>query len=329
MSRITNTLSALFVGLAGVAASSALASEADKYPSRQMSIIVGFAAGGAPDALARIIAEKLNVRWGQPVIVENRSGAQGNIAITAVANADPDGHTLALVASGNAVIFPSLFKKLSTNPGKDLAPITQIASFDNVLVTSSSSPIKSMRDLIELGRSKTKDITYATPGAGSVAHLAAEMLARSSGFEMRHVPYRGVTPALTDVVRGEVTVTFAQLSTAKPFIEGGQLRALAVASKERLSVLPDVPTVAEAAGIPGFEAVSWYALMAPLKTPEPIVAKLHEEVARVLQLPEVKAAMQQQGAEPIGNTPAELSAVIDRDTAKWSRLIEEAGIRVD
>jgi tripartite-type tricarboxylate transporter receptor subunit TctC len=245
-----------------------------------------------------------------------------------VAKAIPDGHTLALVPIGNAAINPSLFSKLPYDPVNDFVPVTQIAAVENVLVVSAKIQVRSVQELIALGQSKTAQITYATPGAGSLAHLAAELLARAGGFEMAHVAYRGVTPALTDVLRGEITMTFAQLSTVKPLIDNGQVRALGVASKQRSAVLPDVPTIAEAAGIPEFEAVSWYGLMAPAGTPEAIINKLYAEVARVIQLPDVKAGLEAQGAQPIGSTPGEFAAVIAADTARWSKVIREANIQV-
>jgi tripartite-type tricarboxylate transporter receptor subunit TctC len=311
-----------------VGASGALASEAAGYPNRSIRILVGFAAGGAPDALARIVGERLGQTWGQQVVVENRVGAQGNIAMTAVAKAPPDGYTLALVPIGNAAVNPTLFKDLPYDIVRDFAPVTQIATVENVLVVGATSPFKTVKDLIAAGRARTANLTYATPGAGSLAHLAAELLARGSGFEMSHVAYRGVSPALTDVLRGEVALTIAQLSTAKPFIDSGQLRALGVASPERSAVLPDVPTIAESAGLPGFEAVSWYALMAPAGTPDPIVRKLQAEAARVIKLPEVRAALEAQGAKPTGTTPEELAAIIKEDTARWSKVIREANIQV-
>jgi tripartite-type tricarboxylate transporter receptor subunit TctC len=302
---------------------------ADDYPARPVRIIVGFAAGGAPDALARVIGEKLAQSWGQPVVVENRTGAQGNTAMVAVAKAAPDGYTLALVPIGNAAVNPSLFPNLPYDPVKDFAPITQIATVENVLVIGTSSPIRTLKDLIAAGRAKSSNLSYATPGAGSLAHLAAELLAHAGGFTMNHVPYRGVSPALTDVLRGEVTIMFSQLSTAKPLIDSGQLRPLGIASRARSAVVPDVPTVAEAGDIPGFEAVSWYALMAPAQTPEPVIRKLNEGVVRALALPEVKAALEAQGAKPVGGSPAELAAVIAADTARWAKVIKDANIRVE
>ena len=297
------------------------------YPAKQIRIVVGFAAGGAPDALARIVGDRLAQKWGQAVVVENRTGANGNIAMAAVAKSAPDGYTLALVPVGNAAVNPSLFTDLPYEMGQ-FAPITEIASVENVLVVSARSPIKSLRELIALGRSKDANLTYATPGAGSIAHLAAELLARSAGFAMTHVTYRGVTLALTDVLRGEVTMMFSQLSTAKPLIAGGELRALGVASKVRSAALPDVPTVAQAGDMPEFEAVSWYALMAPAGTPQAIVAKLHDGAVEAINAPEAKAGLEAQGAQPVGNTPAELAAVIAADTARWAKVIRDANIKI-
>ena len=321
------SLTIAFLVMAGGVAFDVTAGAAE-YPLRPIRIIVGFAAGGAPDTLARVIGEKLAQDWGQPVVVENRTGAQGNTAMVAVAKAAADGYTLALVPIGNAAVNPSLSPNLPYDPVKDFAPITQIATVENVLVIGAQSPIRTLKELIAAGRAKIAKLTYATPGAGSLAHLAAELLARAGGFEISHVPYRGVTPALTDVMRGEVTMIFSQLSTAKPFIDGGQLRALGIASKTRSAVLPSVPTVAEAGDMPGFEAVSWYALMAPAQTPDPIIRKLHEGVVRALNLPDVKAALEAQGAKPVGGTPAELAAVITADTARWAKVIKDANIQV-
>jgi tripartite-type tricarboxylate transporter receptor subunit TctC len=322
------TALSLLLGAASLSSTRLVAQSTD-YPTRSIRIVVGFAAGGAPDALARIVADKLTQRWGQPTIVENRVGAQGNTALAAVAKSEPDGYTLALMPVGNAAVNPSLFANLPYDPVKDFAPITQLATVENVLVVGAQSPIKTVQDLIALGRSKTANLTYASPGTGSLAHLAAELLARSAGFEMTHVPYRGVAPALTDVLRGDIGLIIAQLSTAKPLIDNGQLRALGLASRERSKIMPDLPTIAEASGITEFTAVSWYALMAVAHTPKAIIDKLNGAVAEVLKSPEVVAAMSAQGAQPIGGSPAELAAVIAADTQRWSKLIKEAGIQVN
>jgi tripartite-type tricarboxylate transporter receptor subunit TctC len=309
------------------AATAVSALDEANYPSRQIRILVGFAAGGAPDTLARITSDRLTQKWGQAVVVENRTGANGNIAMAAVAKSPPDGYTLALVPVGNAAVNPSLFNDLPYDVGQ-FAPITQIANVENVLVISAKSSISSLKELIALGRSKGTNLTYATPGAGSIAHLAAELLARSAGFPMTHVTYRGVSPALTDVMRGEVTMMFSQLSTAKPLIATGELRALGVASKVRSAVLPDVPTIAEAGDMPGFEAVSWYALLAPAGTPGAIVMKLHDGAVEAINAPEAKAGLEAQGAMPVGSTPAELATLIATDTARWAKVIRDADIKI-
>ena len=299
-----------------------------EYPSQAVRILVGFAAGGAPDTLARVIGDKLAAAWNQPVVVENRVGAQGNIAMSVVARAAPDGYTLALAPIGNVAVAPALFADLPFDPVKDFAPVTQLASVENVLVVSGKSPVTSLPELFALGRGQGQNLTYASPGAGSIPHLAAELLGRAGGFATTHVPYRGVTPALIDVLRGEVTIMFAQLSTAKPLIESGELRALGVASRERSRALPNVPTIAEAAGLPEFEAASWYGLMAPARTPVAILDKLHADVVRVLAMPEVASALELQGARPIGNSPAEFAAAIARDTERWGKVVREAKIEV-
>jgi tripartite-type tricarboxylate transporter receptor subunit TctC len=300
----------------------------DRYPSQVIKVVVPFAAGGTADALARIVGDNLSKRWGSSVIVENKPGAQGNIGMVLVAKSPPDGHTLALVPIGNAAVNPSLFKDLPYDPVKDFVPISELAVVENVLVVNANSSIKTLEQLIELARSKTTNITYSTPGAGSQAHLAAELLAHATGIGLTHIPYRGLAPALTDVLNGEITMTFAQLSNAKPFIENGRLRALGIASKERCATLPDVPTIAEAGKLPGFEAVSWYALMAPAQTPNAIVRKLAGAVGSIMQLPEVRSALEAQGATPVGSSPEQLAKIIADDTARWSKLIREAHIEV-
>ena len=329
MQRIPSVANALLAAVLVVTAGAANAfaqSSPDRYPSQLIRIIVPFAAGGTADALARIVGDNLSQRWGAPVIVENKPGAQGNIGMALVAKSPPDGYTLALVPVGNAAVNPSLFKDLPYDPVKDFAPISQLAIVENVLVVNGSSTIKTLEQLIELAKSKTANITYSTPGAGSQAHLAAELLAHATGIAPTHVPYRGLAPALTDVLNGEITMTFAQLPNAKPFIENGRLRALGVASKERSPALPDVPTIAEAGKLPGFEAVSWYALMAPAQTPEVVVRKLVGEVASIMQLPSVRTALEAQGATPVGSSPEQLARTIAEDTARWSKLIREAHI---
>jgi tripartite-type tricarboxylate transporter receptor subunit TctC len=299
---------------------------AAEYPTGTIRIVIGFTPGGGSDVAGRAVAEKLALRWGKPVIVENKIGAQGNLAMAHVAKAAPDGYTLVVVPIGTAAVNPSLFKELPYDM-KEFAPISQIAAIDNVLVVSAKSAARSLNELVALGKAKDARFTYSSPGAGSQAHLAAELLARAVGIELTHVPYRGLGPALTDVLSGEITMTFAQLSNAKQFIENGQLRALGVASLERNPAMPDIPTIVEAGNLPGFSAVSWYALMAPARTPQPIIRKLADEVARIVRMPDVAATLAGLGAQPVGNTPKELEAIIAEDTARWAKVIKEAGIQ--
>jgi tripartite-type tricarboxylate transporter receptor subunit TctC len=295
------------------------------YPSGAIRIVIGFTPGGGSDVAGRAVADKLAERWGKPVIVENRTGAQGNLAMAYVAKAPADGYTLAVVPVGNAAVNPSLFKELPYSMA-EFAPISQIANIENVLVVSANSPAKSLKELIEIGKRKDARLTFSSPGAGSQAHLAGELLARGAGIEIAHIPYRGLGPALNDVLTGEITMTFAQLSNAKQLIESGQLRALGVASEERSPVLPEVPTVAEAGNLPGFAAVSWYALMAPAKTPKAVIDKLAREIGNIVGQPDVVKIFASLGATPVGGTPEELRRTIDEDTARWAKVIKGAGI---
>lgn len=294
------------------------------YPNNTIRIVIGFSPGGGSDLAGRAVGDKLAEKWGKPVIIENKTGAQGNLAMAAVAKAAPDGYTLIVVPVGNAAVNPTLFKQLPYSMS-EFAPISKIADIENVLVVNSKLPAKDLKELIALGKSGKMRFTFSSPGAGSQAHLAGELLARAAGIEMAHIPYRGLAPALQDVLSGEITLTFAQMSNAKQFIDNGQLRAIGIASPTRNPALPNVPTMAEA-GLPGFVAVSWYALMAPAKTPRPIIDKLAREIAGIVQSPEVKKTFAGLGATPVGSTADELQKTIAEDTERWGKVIKDAGI---
>jgi tripartite-type tricarboxylate transporter receptor subunit TctC len=324
MKPICFTLTIVAAALA-LHASSTAQDAASDYPSGAIRIVIGFTPGGGSDVAGRAVADKLAEKWGKPVIVENRTGAQGNLAMAYVAKAPADGYTLTVVPVGNAAVNPSLFKDLPYSMA-EFAPISQIVSIENVLVVSAKSLAKSLKELIEIGKRKASRLTFSSPGAGSQAHLAGELLARGAGIEITHIPYRGLGPALNDVLTGEITMTFAQLSNAKQLIESGQLRALGVASEKRSTVLPDVPTVAEAGNLPGFVAVSWYALMAPAQTPKAVIDKLAREVGNIVGQPDVVKIFASLGAQPVGGTPEDLKRTIDEDTARWAKVIREAGI---
>jgi tripartite-type tricarboxylate transporter receptor subunit TctC len=321
-------LTRLFAGILAIACAvtSAIAEEkAEDYPSGTIRIVIGFSPGGGSDVAGRVIADKMSAKWGKPVIVENKPGAQGNLAMALVARAPADGYTLAIVPVGNAAVNPSLFRELPYDM-KEFAPVSQVAVVENVLVINAKSPARSLKEFVALGKAKDARFTFSSPGAGSQGHLAGELLARATGIEIQHIPYKGLGPALQDVLSGEITMTFAQLSNAKQFIENGQLRALGVASLKRSAALPDVPTIAEAGDLPGFEALSWYALMAPAHTPAAIIAKLSAEVSRIVKLPDVADALAAQGAQAVGGTPQELANIIATDTARWAKVIKDAGI---
>jgi len=300
---------------------------AQAYPSKPIRWIAPFPPGGPVDLLARTVGQKLSEAWSQPVIVENRAGAAGNLGVEVAAKAPPDGYTLVIVPTGNIVVNPTLFPKLGYKQS-DLAPVTMLATVENVLVVHPSVEAHSVQELVKLAKANPGKLTFASPGAGAQAHLAGELVKLSAGIDMVHVPYKGIGPALNDLLGGQVSMMFSQLSSALPHVRSGKLRALGMASLKRSPVMPELPTIAEQ-GFPGFEAVSWYALMVPAGTPHEVVAKLHTETSRILKLPEVRDRLAGLGAEPVGNSPQELAATIRSESARWSEVIRRQGIKAD
>ena len=311
-----------------VLALAAVSVNAQPYPSKPIRIVNAFAPGGPADLLARLVAQKLQEAWGQPVIVESKTGAAGNIGMEFVAKAPPDGYTLGVGPTGNLVVNQHIFAKLPYDPFKDFAPITLLATVENVLVVNADVPAKTVQELVALARAKPGTLNFASPGSGSQAHLAGELLKSMTGIDIVHVAYKGTGPALNDLMGGQVTMMFSQMSSALPHVKSGKLRALGVASPRRSAAAPEVRTVAEQ-GLAGFEAVSWYALIAPSGTPAEIIDKLQQEVARLLQLPDVKEKLAGLGAEPVGNTPAELAARMRAESARWAQVVKAAGIKAD
>jgi tripartite-type tricarboxylate transporter receptor subunit TctC len=311
-----------------VLALAAVSVHAQPYPSKPIRIVNAFAPGGPADLLARLVAQKLQEAWGQPVIVESKTGAAGNIGMEFVAKAPPDGYTLGVGPTGNLVVNQHIFAKLPYDPFKDFAPITLLATVENVLVVNADVPAKTVQELVALARAKPGTLNFASPGSGSQAHLAGELLKSMTGIDIVHVAYKGTGPALNDLMGGQVTMMFSQMSSALPHVKSGKLRALGVASPRRSAAAPEVRTVAEQ-GLAGFEAVSWYALIAPSGTPAEIIDKLQQEVARLLQLPDVKEKLAGLGAEPVGNTPAELAARMRAESARWAQVVKAAGIKAD
>ena len=302
---------------------------AQSWPQKPVRVIVPFAPGGASDLMPRLVGEKLSGMWGQPVLMENRPGAAGNIGMEAGAKSPPDGYTLLSAPNGNLVVNPHMYSKLAYDVFKDLASVTRISAVQNVLVVHPDVPASTVKELVALARAKPGSLNFSSPGNGSQAHVAVELLKLQLGLDLVHVPYQGVGPAVKDLLGGRINVMVAQVPSALPHIKAGKLRALGVASTAPLAALPEVPTIASAAGLPGFEAVSWYALMAPAGTPKEVIGKIHADIAKVLQMPDVRERLAGMGAEPSGESPAELAARIKAEYDRWGEVVRKANIKAD
>jgi len=302
---------------------------AQTWPQKPVRVIVPFAPGGASDLMPRVVGEKLTVIWAQPVIIENRPGAAGNIGMEAGAKSPPDGYTLLAAPNGNLVVNPHMYSKLAYDVFKDLAPVTRIAAVQNVLVVNPEVPASSMKELIALARAKPGTLNFASPGNGSQAHVGVELLKMQLGLDLVHLPYQGVGPAMKDLLGGRIQLMLAQVPSALPQIKAGKLRALGVAANAPLAQLPDVPTIAAAAGIPGYEAVSWYALMAPAGTPREVIEKIWSDTAKVLLITDVRERLAAMGAEPSGEPPAELAKRIKMEYDRWGEVVRKANIKAD
>jgi tripartite-type tricarboxylate transporter receptor subunit TctC len=300
---------------------------APAWPDRPLRLIVPFAPGGSTDAAARIIGLKLTELWGQQVLIDNRPGATGIIGSEMVAKATPDGYTLLFGTIGSHSVNVSLFK-LSYDPLKDFEPVTMTAAVGNVLVVNAKSPVRSVKDLIALARQKPGEPTFASSGIGGAPHLTGEFFALQTGTKLTHVPYKGGGPAMADLVSGNVTMSFASMTSALPFIKDGRLRPLAVSSRNRSPQLPDVPTMIEA-GLPNFEVRDWQGLFLPRGTPRPIVDKLAQGVIAVLKQPDTVERFSAQGLEIIASTPDEFRKTIASEIARWAKVVKEANIKAE
>ncbi len=310
-----------------LAAGNALAQAPTPYPSKAVHWVVPFPPGGAMDVIARTLGERMSASMGQPVLIENRPGAGGNIGSEVVARSAPDGHTLMIVSIGQAV-NPSMYPKMTFDPQRDFEPVSLLAVVPNMLVSHPSLPAKTVREVIELARARPGSLTYASAGNGTSIHLAGELFASMAKVDMVHVPYKGSGPAVTDLVGGQVQLMFDSITSALPHVKGGKLRAYAVTTAKRSRTLPDLPTIAEA-GLPGYDLSPWFATFVPAKTPRPVVERLNAEMLRALKLPETLQRFDAIGAEPVGGTPEDLAAHLKRETERWSRIIRERGIRAD
>ena len=307
-----------------VLSTAAFSQDAAKYPSRPIRVIVPFAPGGGLDITTRLIGQKLTEKWGQNIVVDTRPGAATIVGTEIASNAAPDGYTLLMITTTFA-INPGLRSKLPYDPFKDFTPITQLNSQPNVIVVAPSFAGKSVKDLIALAKSRPGEMTFASPGAGSAPHLSAEMFQRQAGVNMIHVPYKGIPPAVTDVLGGRVAMLFTTTISAAPHIKAGKLRAVAITSAKRQPSMPDVPTVGET--LPGYRAEAFQGMVAPAGVPQGIVNKISAEVVRIVRLPDVAERFQLDGAEAVGSTPKEFAAFLKAEMQKWSKVIRDAGIK--
>jgi tripartite-type tricarboxylate transporter receptor subunit TctC len=317
-------------GAALLAAALALAgaAQAQDYPTRPIRLIVPFGAGGGADVIARIVGQKLGENLGQTIVVENRPGAGGNVGSDAAAKAVPDGYTLLVMTNGVAAINPSLYPKLTYDAERDFAPIALLTATQHVLAVGKSIEAKTVGDLIALAKKDPGKLTYASAGPGSTTHMAGELFASIAGIKLTHVPYRAAAQAMSDLASGRVDMVFDNLPSALPRIKAGTLRALALAAPKRSPALPDVPTMAEA-GVQGYAADIITAIVAPAKTPKEILAKLTEQVNKTLKDPDVAAKLAAQGVEVLGGTAEDYARVMKAESEKWSRVVKEAGVKID
>ncbi len=308
-----------------VALTGAASATAQNYPARPVRLIVPSSPGGGTDISARIIAPKLSEYLGQQVVVENRPGAGTMIGGEAAARSAPDGYTL-LMGISTLAINPAIYRKVPYDALKDFAPISQAVALPNVLVAHPSLPVKTVRELVAFSKARPGQINFASAGLGTSPHLSMELFLSMTGLKMVHVPYKGSGPGVTDLVAGHVPLMMPNMLSALPHIKSGRLRALGVTSAKRASRASDIPTLAEA-GVPGYEAVQWYGVLAPAGTPRAIITRLHAEVVRVLGQPDIKERFLSDGAEPVGSSPEEFAAFIRAETAKWAQVIKDAGLR--
>ena len=306
----------------------ATAASAQTYPTKPIRLVVPFPPGGATDILARDVAQKLTEAWGQQVIVDNRPGAGGNIGSELVAKSAPDGYTLEMGTVGTHAINASLYAKMPYDHVKDFVPVILVAGVPNVLVVNPAVPANSVAELIAYAKANPGKLNLASSGNGTSIHLSGELFKFMAGVQMTHVPYKGSAPALQDLIGGQVQLMFDNLPPSLPQIKAGKLRALAVTSLARAPALPDVPTMAEA-GLPGYEASSWFGVLAPAGTPPAIVTKLNAEIARWLATPEAKEKLSKQGANAAGGTPEDFAKHIAAETAKWAKVVKDSGAKID
>jgi tripartite-type tricarboxylate transporter receptor subunit TctC len=318
---------AVLAPVLGGRTAAAQAASVQGWPSRVVKLIVPFTPGGGIDSIGRILGARLTEIWGQQVVIENKPGAGGNIASEFVARSAPDGYTMYITAAGLAV-NRYLFESINYDPLADFAPVTLICLFPNVLVVPNSSPLRSVGDLVAQAKGEPGKLTFASPGHGSSPHMSAELFKYMAKVNMTHVPYRGASPAYTDVIAGRVDCTFAVTASGLPLVRSGQLRALGVTTATRVATAPEIPTIAES-GMPGYDTSSWFAFFVPAKTPAEIIAKIHTDTVAVLAEPQIRAKLEALGVVVVGSTPQQLGAHLKAEMERWAPVIKAANIRVN
>ncbi|MDH1673482.1 Bug family tripartite tricarboxylate transporter substrate binding protein [Comamonas aquatica] len=299
----------------------------DGYPNKPLTMVVPFSAGGTTDILARIVGQALGQELGQTIIIENKPGAGGNIGAQQAARAKADGYTLFMGTVGTHAINQALYKKLPYDPIKDFTPLSRVANVPNLLVAHPSRPYKTVKEMIEYGKKHPNEITYGSPGSGASPHVSGALFQSMTGVELTHVPYKGSAPAISDLLGNQIAVMFDNMPSAIQHVRSGKLRPIAVTTAKRSPELPDVPTIAEA-GVPGYEATSWFGLWSVAGTPQPVLDKLHASLTKVLKDPAVSKKIADQGGEVVIETPAQFDAFIKSEAAKWGKVVKESGAEV-
>jgi tripartite-type tricarboxylate transporter receptor subunit TctC len=317
-----------FVAAVGLWPALAVDASAQDYPTRPIRLVVPYPPGSGTDIVARLLAQRMSDDLRQQVFVENRPGAGATTGVTSVAKAEPDGYTILMADLGPLAMAPSFYRQLAYDPVKDLVPITQVAVLPFLLVVHPSVPARSVSELVALAKAKPGELNYASVGNGTAVHLATELFRQRAGIDVVHVPYKGSAPALTDLVAGRTSMMFVNVLSARSFVESGQLRALAIGTAQRSAVMPDVPTVAET-GMPGFQAVVWFGLLAPAGTPQPIIDRLNAVAAKHLATPDFKQKLAEQAAEAVPSSSHEFSALIKAEIQTWAPVIRAAGVQLD
>ncbi len=305
-----------------------LGAAAQAYPAKPVTIVVPFAPGGTTDILARIVGQGLTTELGQSFVVDNRAGAGGNIGASLAAKAPADGYTLFMGTVGTHAINQALYKKMPFDPVKDFAPLSRVATVPNLLVAHPSQPYKTVKELIAYAKANPGQVTYGSPGSGASPHVSGELFKSMTGTDLLHVPYKGSAPAMTDLLGGQISIMFDNMPSAIQHVRSGKLRPIAVTTAQRSPELPDVPTIAEA-GVPGYEAMSWFGMFAPAATSQLVLDKLNAALVKVLNQPDVKKKIAEQGGDVVAETPAQFAAFIKSESAKWGKVVKDSGATVD